>query len=66
MESIFNKTKQWIFDHRDDIILLIAVILISLLSFAVGFILARERKKEPVKIENGEKNSLSRSYNYRW
>jgi hypothetical protein len=66
MESIFNKTKQWIVDHRDDIILLIVIILISLLSFAVGFILAREREKEPVKIENGEKNSISCSYNYRW
>jgi hypothetical protein len=66
MESILSRTKQWIVEHKDDIILLIVVILISLLSFALGFILAKQREKEPIKIENGEKNSLSRSYNYRW
>jgi hypothetical protein len=66
MSSILNRTKQWILEHKDDIILLIAVVLISLLSFALGFILAKQREKEPIKIENGEKNSLSRSYNYRW
>ena len=66
MESIFKGIKQWIKDHRDDIILLIVVILISLLSFALGFILARQREKEQIKIENGEKISFSRSYNYRW
>jgi Tfp pilus assembly protein PilO len=66
MESILNRIKQWIVGHKNDIILLIVVILVSLLSFALGFILAREGEKEPIKIENGEKNSLSRSYNYRW
>jgi len=66
MESILNRIKQWIVANKDDIILLIGVILISLLSFALGFILAKQREKEPIKIENGEKNSLSRSNNYRW
>ncbi len=66
MESIFSNLKHWIVDHKDDIILLIVVIFISLLSFALGFIFAREREKESIKIENGEKNSLSRSHNYRW
>jgi len=64
MESIFKGIGQWIKDHRDDIIVLIVVILISLLSFALGFILAKQREKEPVKVEYGEKISLSRSYNY--
>jgi len=64
MESILNRGKQWISAHRDDIIILIVVILISLLSFAFGFILARQREKESIKIEHGEKTSLSRSYNH--
>ena len=35
-----------------DIILAIGVILISLLSFAVGFLTAKEQLKEPIQIEN--------------
>jgi hypothetical protein len=64
MESIFRGIRQWIKDHGDDIIILIVVILISLLSFALGFIVARQKEKEPIKIEYGEKTSFSRSYNY--
>jgi len=64
MESIFNGIRQWIKDHRDDIIILIVVILISLLSFALGFIVARQKEKEPIKIEYGEKTSFSRRYSY--
>jgi Tfp pilus assembly protein PilO len=63
---MLSNIKNFVKDHRDDIILLIVIILISLLSFAVGFILAREKEKESIEIEHGEKNSLSRSYNYRW
>jgi len=61
---MFSGIRQWIKDHRDDIIILIVVILISLLSFALGFIFARQKEKKPIKIEYGEKASLSRSYNY--
>ena len=64
MESIFNRTRQWILEHRDDIILLIVVILISLLSFALGFIVSKQKEKEPIKIEYGEKKSVSCRYNY--
>ena len=42
---------------RTDIILVIGVILISLLSFAMGFIVAKQQEKEPIKIE-GEENSV--------
>ena len=45
------KLKQFVKDHQNDIILLIGVILISLLSFAIGYILAKEQGKEPIKIE---------------
>jgi len=45
------KIKQFVKDHRDDIIIFIGVILISLLSFALGYILAKYQEKEPIKIE---------------
>lgn len=56
--------------HRADIILIIGVILISLLSFAAGFITAKLQEKEPIKIEKiqnyGGKYFLShRSYTRR-
>jgi len=42
---------QFLKEHQADIILVIGVILISLLSFAVGFIVAKQQEKEPIKIE---------------
>ena len=51
MKSNFEQFKQRIIEHQSDIILLIGVILISLLSFAVGFIVAKQQEKEPIKIE---------------
>jgi len=51
MESIFRKIRQWITGHQDDIVLLVGVILISLLSFAIGFLVAKNQEKKPLKIE---------------
>ena len=51
MKSILTKIKQWTIVHQSDIILLIGVILISLLSFAMGYIVAKEQEKEPIRIE---------------
>jgi|GEM_PF-713176 len=48
------KIKEFVKIHRDDIILLIGVILISLLSFAMGYIVAKQGEKEPLKIERYE------------
>jgi len=45
------KIKQFVKDHQGDIILVIGVILISLLSFALGYIFAKQQEKEPIKIE---------------
>jgi CHASE1-domain containing sensor protein len=58
------KAKSFIDRHLDDIILLIGVILISLLSFAAGFISARQQEKEPIKLEYHyeQQNSLSYSF----
>jgi hypothetical protein len=45
------KFKQFFKTHQNDIIILIGVILISLLSFAIGYIVAKEQEKEPIRIE---------------
>jgi len=62
IKSIFKKVKQWIIVHQSDIILLIGVILISLLSFAIGYIIAKQEEKEPLKIEYHEQNSTTSSF----
>lgn len=57
------KLKQFVKLHQNDIILLIGVILISLLSFAIGYIVAKEQEKEPIKIEKiYEKNPQAYSF----
>ncbi|MBD3208318.1 MAG: hypothetical protein GF370_02615 [Candidatus Nealsonbacteria bacterium] len=38
-------------EHQLDIVLAVGVILISLLSFALGFIIAKTQEKESIKIE---------------
>ncbi len=48
---ILTNIKQFVKTHRADIILIIGVILISLLSFATGFITAKLQEKEPIKVE---------------
>ena len=48
---MLSKIVQFVKDHQADIILVIGVILISLLSFAMGYITARYQEKEPIKIE---------------
>ena len=47
------KVRTFIDQYLSDIILLIGVILISLLSFAVGYIVAKQQDKEPIKVERG-------------
>ena len=52
------KARAFIDQHLDDIILLIGVILISLLSFAAGFIAAKQLEKEPIRIEMVDEDSF--------
>jgi hypothetical protein len=54
------KIIQFVKKHQNDIILLIGVILISLLSFAMGYIVAKQQEKEPIKIEFKIQNLESR------
>ena len=51
MKELLSKISNRVKEHQDDIILIIGVILISLLSFAAGFIVARQQEKEPLRIE---------------
>lgn len=48
---MLSKIIQFVKEYQADIILVIGVILISLLSFAMGYIVARREEKEPIKIE---------------
>ena len=55
--KILSKIKDFVNKHLSDIILLIGVVLISLLSFAMGYIVAKQQEKEPIRIE-GKENSV--------
>jgi len=48
---MLSKIKQFVKEHQGDIILVVGVILISLLSFAMGYIVAKQQEKEPIVIE---------------
>jgi len=48
---MLSKIFQFVKKNKGDIILFIAVVLISLFSFAVGYIIAKEQEKEPIKFE---------------
>jgi len=66
MKSTLEQIKQWISEHQSDIILVIGVILISLLSFAAGFIVAKQQEKTPLLFEETtHENSNNRSRNLR-
>ena len=57
---MLTKIKEFVKEHQNDIILLIGVVLISLLSFAMGYIVAKQQEKEPIKIEFKIQNLESR------
>jgi len=63
VKELLSKISNGVKGHQDDIILIIGVILISLLSFAAGFIVARQQEKTPLRIEYNEqlKNGYCRS-----
>ncbi len=43
--------KEFIKEHQEDIVLVVGVILISLLSFAMGYIVAKQQEKELLRFE---------------
>ncbi len=56
MKESLSKISNGVKEHLDDIILLVGVVLISLLSFAAGYITAKQQDKEPIKFEQIEQN----------
>lgn len=48
---MLTKIQNFVKKHLSDIILIMGVILISLLSFAGGFIVAKQQEKTPLRIE---------------
>jgi NADH:ubiquinone oxidoreductase subunit 3 (subunit A) len=57
---VLEKIKEFIKEHWEEMILVIGVILISLLSFAIGYITAKEEQKQPIEIEYESGNHWSR------
>lgn len=51
MKNFLSKISNGVKKYQNDIILIIGVILISLLSFAAGFLIAKQQQKEPLRIE---------------
>jgi len=49
---MLTKPKEFVKEHQKDIVLFVLVFLISMLSFALGFIVAKLPQKEPLKIEH--------------
>ena len=56
---MLQKIIQFVKENLADIILVIGVILISLLSFSMGYIVAKQQEKEPIKIEYDNSNYWS-------
>lgn len=54
--KMLSEIKAFVKERKSDIILVIAVIMISLLSFALGFITASIKEKEPVRVETLNNN----------
>lgn len=48
---MLSNFKQLVKDNQNDIIMIIGVVLISLLSFATGYIVAKQQNKKPIQIE---------------
>lgn len=59
---MLRKIKDFVKKYQAEIILFIGVVLISLLSFALGYIVAKQQEKEPIKIEYESSNYWSRNY----
>jgi len=48
---MLSRIKEFVKRYQADIILVIGVILISLFSFAMGYIVAKQQEKEPLRFE---------------
>ena len=48
---MLSKIIKFVKEHKEEIILVIGVIFISLLSFSIGYITAKGQEKTPIKFE---------------
>jgi hypothetical protein len=51
---MLSKIEEFVKKNKNDIILFIITVLISLLSFAIGYIVAKYQEKIPIKFETFE------------
>ncbi len=56
---MLTEIKEFVKKNQSDIILFIGVVLISLLSFAMGYIVAKTQEKEPIRFESPETENLN-------
>jgi hypothetical protein len=55
---MFSKFIQFLEDNQNNIILFIGVILISLFSFAIGFMVAKQQERASIRIEQNNFDSI--------
>lgn len=59
---MLSKIIEFVKRYLDDIILVVGVILISLLSFAAGYIVAKQELKEPIQLQFEKVNETEVSF----
>jgi len=61
---MLTRIKEFVKKYKNDIILIIIVILISLLSFGTGFLVAKYQQKQPLEFEDNYNEKSSSSYSF--
>ena len=51
MENKFGRTKEWISQHKREIVFALIIFLVASLSFALGYLANREMNRAPIIIE---------------
>ncbi|MFA5432019.1 MAG: hypothetical protein WC319_03995 [Candidatus Paceibacterota bacterium] len=51
---MLTKIMDFVKENQDKIVLVVCIALIALLSFSLGYILARTQEKQPIRIIDGE------------
>jgi len=53
---ILTKVQEFVKTYQKDIVLVIGVILISLISFSTGYLIAKDQLKGPIQVQEDFKN----------
>lgn len=62
---MLSQLKKFFKDRQEEIILFITIVLISLLSFAMGFIVAKLQEKTPIRFEEQGTGKIRQMVRYR-